>query len=82
MTNRATYYQYTYKRREPPPVSGKPTCEIRQWCITLGAVLVGLLALFILLAAGGVFGLIGPWAIFAGALVLTRRSEELRKASL
>ncbi len=44
--------------------------------------MVGLLALFIFLAAGGVFGLIGPWAIFAGALVLTRRAEGHRKASL
>ena len=37
--------------------------------------MVGLLALFIVLAAGGVFGLVGPWAIFAGALVLARRPE-------
>lgn len=74
MTNRATFYQYTCKRREASPVSGKPTCEIRQWCITLGALMIGLLALYIVLAAGGVFSLLGPWAILAGALLLKRRS--------
>ena len=47
----------------------------------LGTIVVGLLALGIFLVAGGVFATVGPWVIFAGALVLAKRSERCRKVS-
>jgi len=74
MTNGATFYQCTSKRIATSPVSAAPAGEIKQWCVTLGTIVVGLLALGIFLVEGGVFATIGPWVIFAGALVLRKRS--------
>jgi len=79
MTNGATFYQCTSKRIATSPVSAAPAGEIKQWCVTLGTIVVGLLTLGIFLVAGGVFAMIGPWVIFAGALVLAQRSERRRR---
>jgi len=78
MTNGATFYRCTTKRIATSPVSETPTGEIKQWCVTLGTIVVGLLALGIFLVVGGVFSMIGPWVIFAGALVLAKRFERRR----
>jgi hypothetical protein len=80
MTNGATFYQCISKRITISPAGASETGEIKQWCITLGIIVVGLLALGIFLVAGGVFAMIGPWAIFAGALVLANRTERRRRA--
>jgi len=79
MTNGATFYQCTSKRIATSPVSAAATGEIKQWCVILGTIVVGLLALGIFLVAGGVFAMIGPWVIFAGALVFAKRSERCRR---
>jgi hypothetical protein len=79
MTNGATFYQYTSKRIATSPVSAAPAGEIKQWGVILVIIVVGLLALGILLVAGGVFATIGPWVIFAGALVFAKRSERRRR---
>ena len=51
------------------------------WYLTIGSIVVGLLALFFFLWMGGVFALVGPCVIFAARLVITRRAQK-RKARL
>lgn len=42
--------------------------ELNQWCIEICSSIIGLLTLFFFLAMGGIFALLGPWVIIAGAL--------------
>lgn len=41
--------------------------ELKQWCIAICSSIAGLLALFFFLVMGGIFALVGPWVIIAGA---------------
>ena len=41
--------------------------ELKQWCIEICSSIIGLLTLFFFLAMGGIFALLGPWVIIAGA---------------
>jgi hypothetical protein len=51
------------------------------WYLTIGSIVVGLLALSFFLWMGGVFALVGPCVIFAARLVITRQVKK-RKARL
>jgi hypothetical protein len=55
------------------PVSAKPKAMIIAWCIDGLVILVGLPALVFFIALGGVFALIGPWAILMGVLSIRKR---------
>ena len=46
-----------------------------QWCLMIGSVVVGLLALYFFLWMGGVFALLGPLVILTARLLLTRQVE-------
>lgn len=51
------------------------------WYLTIGSIVVGLLALFFFLWMGGVFALIGPCVILAARVVISRRAQK-RKTHL
>jgi hypothetical protein len=51
------------------------------WCLTIGSIIVGLLALSFFLWMGGVFALVGPCVIFAARVEITRQVQK-RKAGL
>jgi hypothetical protein len=51
------------------------------WYLTIGSIVVGLLALSFFLRMGGVFALIGPVVILAARVVITRQVKK-RKAGL
>ena len=55
------------------PVSAKPKATITAWCIDVLVILVGIPALVFFIALGGVFALIGPWAILMGVLSIRKR---------
>jgi hypothetical protein len=52
-----------------------------QWCLTIGSIVLGLLALSCFLWMGGVFALIGPGVILAARVLISRHAEK-RKAGL
>ena len=47
--------------------------EIIQWAYVLALPIVGLLMLCFFLSLGGLFALLGPWAIFIAARFVTHR---------
>jgi hypothetical protein len=51
------------------------------WYLTIGSIVVGLLALSFFLWMGGVLALVGPCVIFAVRVVITRQAQK-RKALL
>lgn len=51
--------------------SGAFTREARQWAYAIVLPIVGLLMLCFFLSLGGVFALLGPWAIFIAARLIT-----------
>ena len=75
MANSRAYHQVAWQGTVTKPVSAASNGEVKQWCVTLLVVIVGLLALCSFLLMGGVFALIGPWVIFVGALCIMKRSR-------
>ena len=51
------------------------------WYLTIGSIVVGLLALSFFLWLGGVFALVGPGVILAARVVISRQAQK-RKARL
>lgn len=52
--------------------SRTPPAELKQCCIEVCSSIIGLLTLFFFLAMGGMFALLGPWVILAGAQVVRK----------
>jgi hypothetical protein len=62
-------------RIDDPSVPALPLGAMRECCLTICPIVIGLLALFFFLWMGGVFALVGPWLIFAARVLITRRAE-------
>jgi hypothetical protein len=73
--NRRAYHQVARQGIVIRPVSAASNSEVKQLCVALLAVIVGLLVLCSFLLMGGVFALVGPWVIFVGVVCITRRSR-------
>jgi hypothetical protein len=52
--------------------SGAITNNVIQWGYAIGLPVVGILLLCFFLSLGGAFALLGPWAIFIAARLITR----------
>lgn len=50
--------------------------EAKQWGYAIALPIVGLLMLYVFLFLGGAFALVGPWAIFIAARLITSRWDE------
>lgn len=58
-----------------PYASRQYTCELKFWCYIVGLPVAGMLALVLFLALGGVFALVGPWAILVATRILVKRLD-------
>src|SRR5258707_9947487 len=65
-------------RIDEPSVPALPMGAIRECCLTICPIVIGLLSLYFFLWMGGVFALVGPWVIFAARVLITRRAEARR----
>jgi hypothetical protein len=57
-------------------VSSSSTHEVRQWCQIIALPLVGMLLLLLCFLLQGVFAEIGPWVIFVGVKLITKKLEQ------
>jgi hypothetical protein len=57
-------------------VSGRSIHEVQQWCIIITLPLVGMLLLLVCLLLQGVFAEIGPWVLFVGVKLITKKLEQ------
>ena len=57
-------------------VSGRSTHEVQQWCQIIALPLVGILLLLLCLLLQGIFAEIGPWVIFVGVKLITKKLEQ------
>ena len=71
------YQQYYVDQKND---TGAFSSEARQWGYVIALPIVGFLILYVFLSLGGVFALLGPWAIFIAARLITSRwDEKVRK---
>ena len=71
MTNTTSLFQQSRKSTPGWDVSGLSIHEIGQWCIIIALPMVGMLLLL-----QGVFAWIGPWVIFVGMKLITKKLEK------
>jgi hypothetical protein len=69
--NSAALLEYQHYYIDQKNDSGIFTSEAIQWSYVIALPIAGLLILFIFLSLGGVFALLGPWAIFIAARLIT-----------
>ena len=76
MTNTTSLFLQSRKSTPGWDVSGLSIPEIGQWCIIIALPLVGMLLLLCCLLLQGVFAAIGPWVIFVGVKLITKKLEK------
>ena len=76
MTNTTSLFQQSRKSIPGWDVSGLSTHEIEQWCIIIALPIVGMLLLLCCLLLQGVFASLGPWVIFVGVKLITKKLEK------
>ncbi len=57
-------------------ISSRSPHEIKQWCLLIALPMVGMLLLLVCFLLQGVFAAVGPWVIFVGAKLITRKVEQ------
>ena len=62
------YQQYSIDQKNDSSVI---TGKLIQWGYAIGLPVVGILLLYFFLSLGGAFALLGPWAIFIAARLIT-----------
>lgn len=75
MTNKLILLENRKQHNVQPYASRQYTCELKFWCYIVGLPVAGLLALVLFLAMGGVFALVGPWAILVVTRVVIKRLD-------
>jgi hypothetical protein len=81
VTNEDFFLRLAVARTDHACVPAPSADADEQWCLMIGSIVIGLLALSFFLWLGGVFALVGPCAILAARLVITRQAQK-RKARL
>jgi predicted membrane channel-forming protein YqfA (hemolysin III family) len=74
MVTSIALFQYQQNNAVEWQVSEEFKTELREWCSLLCFIVFGLLALILFLSLGGAFAILGPWAIFVGVKLHTKRS--------
>jgi hypothetical protein len=70
---RTSQYYVASKATRGVPVPATPGCGLKEWCLVISSIIIGLLALFFLVSQGGIFAYVAPWVILGGTLALTKR---------
>jgi hypothetical protein len=73
MMSRTSQYYIASTGTRDVPVPATPYCGIKEWCMVISSIIIGLLALFFLVSQGGIFTHVAPWVILGGTLALTKR---------
>jgi hypothetical protein len=73
MMRRTSQYYIASKGTQDVPVPTAPRCSLKEWCVVISSIIIGLLALFFLVSQGGIFTPAAPWVILGGTLALTKR---------
>ena len=76
MIDNKTYIYYGVDGSETHPISTPPTGDCKEWCMVILPIVVGLPALYCLLAMGGVFAYVGPWVMFGVTILFSKRLEK------
>ena len=76
MTNTTSLFLQNRKGNSGWDVSGFSIHEIKQWCIIIALPMVGMLLLLCCFLLQSVFALIGPWVIFVGVKLITKKLEK------
>jgi hypothetical protein len=72
MASSIIYAHRAAKEIENRPGSVRLNGEIRQWCIIICSIVVGLFALYFFAHMGGMFAQVGPWIILAVSLLVQK----------
>lgn len=75
MTDTTSLLQQSRNSIERWDVSGASTHEITQLCLVIALPLVGMLLLICCFLLQGVFAALGPWALFIGVKLITKKLE-------
>jgi hypothetical protein len=81
VTNGDYFLRHGVARTDHARVPAPSTDADEQWYLTIGSIVVGLLALSFFIWMGGVFALVGPGVILAARVVITMQAQK-RKARL
>ena len=81
MTNGGFFLRHGVAQTDHACVPAPSADADEPWYLTIGSIVVGLLALSFFLWMGGVFALIGPCVILAARVVISRRAQK-RKTHL
>src|SRR5260370_413919 len=73
MMRRTSQYYIASKGTQDVPVPAALRCSLKEWCVVISSIIIGLLALFFLVSQGGIFTHAAPWVILGGTLALTQR---------
>jgi hypothetical protein len=73
MMRRTSQYYIASKGTQDVPVPAALRCSLKEWCVVISSIIIGLLALFFLVSQGGIFTHAAPWVILGGTLALTKR---------
>jgi hypothetical protein len=76
MTYTTSLLQQSRKSTPGWDVSALSTHEVKQWCLIIALPLVGMLLLLCCFLLQGVFALLGPWVIFVGVKLMTKKLEK------
>jgi hypothetical protein len=74
--NSVAFLDYQHYYVDQKNDTGAFSSEARQWGYAIALPIVGLLILYVFLALGGAFALLGPWAIFIATRLITSHWDE------
>jgi hypothetical protein len=80
MTHTPSLFPQSRKSTPGWDVSGLSTHEVKQWWSVIALPLVGMLLLLCCFLLQGVFALLGPWVIFVGVKLITKKLEQQHPA--
>ena len=81
MTHTTSLFQQSTGSTPGWTVSSLSTHEVKQWCCVFALPLVGMFLLLLCLLLQGVFAELGPWVIFVGVKLVTKKLEKTTEQS-
>ena len=81
MTTAPVIYQKNMHDTSRHDNSNRPTSthEIKQWGMLIALPIVGLLLLLLCFLLQGIFAVVGPWMIFLGVKLISKRIENTKE---
>ena len=76
MTQSSILFQQRKNNTPGWDISNRSTHEIKHWSMLIALPIVGMLLLLACFLLQGIFAVVGPWLIFLGVKLITRKVDQ------